>query len=430
MVTPNKLRKTSNGENREMDFDNDYQDIILKGVTPFYDDELGRGTYGRVYTVDYYGTICVAKEIYPILVEGDGQEQVMQTAASFMRECRQCSSLRHPNIIQFLGVYYPALGTAVERVSLLPAIVTEMMENSLTTLVKKYEKIPFCIKYSIVHDISLGLRYLHYHDPPIVHCDLTPNNILLTAHHVAKISDVGVAKVINATSRKALTRALGTSDFMPPESLARNPVYDCSMDVFSFAGIILHTFNQQWPSPSEQVKFDPVTRAMIALSEVERRQEYLDKMQGEAESLRPLVERCLDNDPAVRPIIAAVCERIQISRGVNFKESKDIMTLHQQIQQKDKKIDEFAKEIEQLQTTVEQMRDDINIKDAEIDQLKSEKEDITLLLVSFITLIVALIYIWVCSISVYISSQHQWTPPQVKQQAYQQKFLSSLKGIL
>ena len=85
----------------------------------------------------------------------------------------------------------------------MPAIVMEMMENSLTTLVKKYEKIPLYIKYSIVHDISLGLHYLHYHDPPIVHCDLTPNNILLTAHHVAKISDVGVAKVINATSRKS-----------------------------------------------------------------------------------------------------------------------------------------------------------------------------------------------------------------------------------
>ena len=385
-----------------MDFDEDYQDIILKGVTPFYDDELGRGTYGRVYTVDYYGTICVAKEIYPFLVEGDGQEQAKQIAAFFMRECRQCSSLRHPNIIQFLGVYYPALpGTAVERVPLLPAIVMEMMENSLTTLVKKYEKVPLCIKYSIVHDISLGLRYLHNHDPPIVHCDLTPNNILLTVHHVAKISDVGVAKVINATSRKALTRALGISDFMPPESLTRNPVYDCSMDVFSFAGIVLHTFNQQWPSPSEQVKFDPATRAMIALSEVERRQEYLDKMQGEAESLRPLVEKCLDNDPAVRPIIATVCERIRISRGVNIKESKDIITLHQQIQQKDKKIDEFTKEIVQLQTTVEQMRDDINIKDAEIDQLKSEK-DMTVLPVSFIMLIVALIYVGLHNICVYI----------------------------
>ena len=55
----------------------------------------------------------------------------------------------------------------------------------------KHEKIPVHIKYSIVHDVSLGLCYLHNHDPPIIHWDLSPNNVLLTAHHVAKISDQG-----------------------------------------------------------------------------------------------------------------------------------------------------------------------------------------------------------------------------------------------
>ena len=215
-----------------------------------------------------------------------------------------------------------------------------------------------------------------------------PNNILLTAHHVAKISDVGVAKVIKATSRKALTIAPGTFDFMPPESLTRNPVYDCSMDVFSFAGIVLHTFNQQWPSPSEQVEFDPVTRKMMALSEVQQRQKYLDKMQGEAESLRSLVEECLDNDPAVRPTIATVCERIRIRRGVDVRESKDIITLHQKIEQKDRTIDQLGVEIKQLQTTVQQLRDDVDIRDTEIDQLKSENKDVTcrLMPVSFTTL--------------------------------------------
>ena len=81
--------------------------------------------------------------------------------------------------------------------------------------------IPIHIKYSIIHDVSLGLCYLHNHDPPIVHRDLSPNNVLLTAHHVAKISDLGVAKVIKADSRKTMTKAPGTVDFMPPEALAK-----------------------------------------------------------------------------------------------------------------------------------------------------------------------------------------------------------------
>ena len=90
--------------------------------------------------------------------------------------------------------------------------------------------------------------------------------------------------------------------------------------MFSFAGIILHTFNQQWPSPSEQVEFDPKTRTRVALSEVEWHQQYLDKMIGEAEVLGPLVEECLDDDPAVRPTIASVCERIQVSKDAYMLE--------------------------------------------------------------------------------------------------------------
>jgi len=139
-------------------------------------------------------------------------------------------------------------------------MVMEMMAESLTGLVDKHEKIPVCIKFSIVHDVPRGLCYLRNHDPPIVHWDLSPNNILLTTHHVTKIGDLGVAKVIRTGTNRTMTRAPGTIDFMRPESHTDNPVYGPSLDVFSFGGIVLHTFNQQWPHPLEQVYFDPKTK--------------------------------------------------------------------------------------------------------------------------------------------------------------------------
>ena len=309
------------------------QGFLLKGVTLLNRKELGRGAYGKVYEVKYCKTVCAAKEIHSILIEDVGETERRLTIESFLRECRQCSMLHHPNVIQFLGVYYPIGAGGTDKMRL-PVMVMEMMADSLTSFVDKHKKIPVHIKYSIVHDASLGLCYLHNHDPPIVHRDLSPNNVLLTAHHVAKISDMGVAKVIKADSRKTMTKAPGTVDFMPPESLAKKPVYGPPMDVFSFAGIILHTFNQQWPSPTEQVQFDPKTRKMVALSEVERRQQYLNKMKGEAEVLRPLIEECLDYDPAVRPTIATVCERIQVSKDAYMKDCpQECITLYQQVEQ-------------------------------------------------------------------------------------------------
>ena len=347
-----------------MAYNDNFEGLQLKGVTELNRDELGRGAYGIVYAVKYCQTICAAKQIHSILVEGVGQVEMQRTIESFMRECQQCSRLRHPNVIQFLGVYYPTEEGGTNRMRL-PVMVMEMMADSLTSFVEKHEKIPVHIKYSIVHDVSLGVCYLHNHDPPIVHRDLSPNNVLLTAHHVAKISDLGVAKVIKADSRKTMTKAPGTVDFMPLEALSVSPVYGPPMDVFSFAGIILHTFNQQWPRPVDSINFDPKTRKRVALSEVERRQQYLDKMIGEAEVLRPLVEECLDDDPAVRPTIATVCERIQVSKDVYMKESpQDVITVLQQMEQqkmeneklrndnkqKNNKIEQLTKENEQMRT--------------------------------------------------------------------------------
>ena len=69
---------------------------------------------------------------------------------------------------------------------------------------------------------------------------------------------------------------------------------------------------------------------MIALSEVERRQEYLDEMTGEAEVLRSLVEECLDYDPIVRPSIATVCKRIQSNKDACMKDfPQNFMVLYQ-----------------------------------------------------------------------------------------------------
>jgi len=245
-------------------------------------------------------------------------------------------------------------------------MVMEMMADSLSSFVEKYQNIPAHIKFSIIHDVSLGLCYLHHHEPPIVHRDLSPNNILLTTQPVAKISDLGVAKVIRADNRNKMTKVPGTADFMPPECFTVNPVYGTPMDIFSFAGIVLHTFNQQWPTPSQQVQFDPQTRKRMALSEVERRQQYLDKMSGEGEALRPLVEECLDDDPAVRPTITTVCKGVQSSMDViwskeSLRHQHNIMILHQKIEKMSNEIIDQNTENARLHATIKQVENNSEV---------------------------------------------------------------------
>ena len=130
---------------------------------------------------------------------------------------------------------------------------------------------------------------------------------------IAKIADLGVAKLVNVNdtiSAQYHTKAPGTMHFMPPEAVQDNPKYNTSLDVFSYGGIILHTINGEWPTPSKATIYDTVKRQVVGFSEVERRRGHLDKMTGEAKALRSLVEACLDNDPAKRPPIRWLSRRM------------------------------------------------------------------------------------------------------------------------
>ena len=285
------------------------RDLYLTGVSPNGND-IGVGTYGKVFEVEFCGTVYAAKEIYSILVQGVRREEFEATKKAFLTECLQSSSLGHANVVTFLGVYNPG------GQSLLPVLVMERMQESLTSVVEKCPNIPMYVKLSMLLDVSRGLWYLHAHHPPIVHQDLSPNNVLLTSQFVAKISDLGIAKVIQAGSKKTKTRAPGTVDFMPPEALLETPEYGPPLDVFSYGGVILHVVNQEWPKPLHYVMTDPTTKKRVALSEVQRRKEHIDKMSGDPAGLQSLVEQCLDDDSAVRPPTSDVSGRIKRMKEV------------------------------------------------------------------------------------------------------------------
>ena len=277
-------------------------------------EEIGRGAYGRVYTVKYCGLICAAKEIHPVLFGDDvGQEERGRVREGFLRECHHCSELKHPNIVRFIGVYYP------KGDSNIPAMIMELMDEGLVSYMKKLPKDALMKKDSILVDVAEGLSYLHSQWPVVIHRDLSPNNILLKKGKgeipIAKISDLGVAKIIKADDRKTqhmLTKVPGTVDFMPPEAFARSPVYGVGIDVFSYGGIMLFVATHKWPTPTEQVEVDPVTNNLAARTEVERRKEYIDEMTGELDGYKPLVKACLSNNPAVRPPMSAVSRALKV----------------------------------------------------------------------------------------------------------------------
>ena len=264
---------------------------------------IGKGSYGRVIQVYVHGTLCAAKEVHPVLVELVTARNFEATKYSFLSECVKASRILHPNVVQMLGVYYPTPEAK------LPWLVMELMETSLKSFLEKYnkEKVPFHIKLSMLLDTAQGLEFLHAQD--IVHRDLSSNNILLTNQLVAKVADLGVAKVITHNKMKIQTQTPGTRHFMPPEALPVRPRYGKAIDVFSLACIALHIVSYKWPEPKDRVQQDPITPALTALTEVQRREDYLQLCSSLP--LKKLITLCLHNQPDQRPDISAVCKTLK-----------------------------------------------------------------------------------------------------------------------
>ena len=273
---------------------NTFEDLVLTEIKLM--KEVGAGAYGKVFVTEYYGTVCAAKEFNFNLSLETSSKGFQKTKEDVFKKCQRILQLRHPNIVQFLGVYYKPGSSTV------PLLVMEMMDSSLNTLLKGYPNIPIATKLSILLGVSLGLKFLHSQKPSVVHRNLSSNNILLTPHLQAKISDVGVAVIV---PEKSLKKYMKTTCFVAPEiskstGTTASKIFDPSVDVFSYGVITLHTITQQWPEPKRQLN-----------SKVNWYQPYVDKVISDDKELGLLVVGCLDDVPNKRPSIDKMSDKIK-----------------------------------------------------------------------------------------------------------------------
>ena len=202
--------------------------------------QLGVGSYGIVEELEINSLICAGKRIHEALIAA-GNAGVQRIAGKYVQECQLMSDMRHPHIVQFLGVcFLPD--------SSLPVLVMERLPMSLDDLLKKIPDIPLAVKRSMLADVSKGLVYLHNRSSPIIHRDLSATNILLNSAMVAKISDLGNSRIIDQLLMSCIP---GTPSYMPPEALYSLPGceadrshYGTEMDIFSFGHLSLFTITQ------------------------------------------------------------------------------------------------------------------------------------------------------------------------------------------
>ena len=261
-------------------------------------EQLGTGSYGTVFKVKCDDLPCAGKILHPTLFQFNDSQAMRQ----FQKECSLLSGLRHPNIVQFLGLYTYDQAT-------LPVLLMEFMDESLTRFLEQSHKpLPYQTQVNICYDIALALSYLHSNG--IIHRDLSSNNVLLIgAGSKAKVADFGMAKLfdVNRTTRPLQTKRPGTEVYMSPEALDNPSHYTTELDCFSFGVLGIQIITRLFPNPGTRIKHTR-HRPQVCL-ETERHKSHIDLIDPTHPLLR-IATNCLSYSEEERPSASDLCHRL------------------------------------------------------------------------------------------------------------------------
>ena len=388
------------------------QAVGFKAIQLFKDQVLGIGSYGKVFRAKCNELLCAAKLIHETLFDPTAEQLVAPQREHrlpmrrFEQECQFLSTVRHPNVVQYLGIYEdPDTG--------LPALLMELMDDSLTHFLESStQPIPYHIAVNICHDIALALSFLHSND--IVHRDLSSNNVLLIGNVRAKVTDFGMARLGDQNPRAThltFTLCPGTDVFMPPEAVRDRPVYTEKIDCFSFGVITLQMLTRKFPKPGDRRKVIEISHpdlpggiAEVPVSEIERRQNHISEVDPDHPLLQVTLD-CLKDRDIERPSAQQLCERVaalkesqeygesvratqernMAEQGRREERERELRSLRQQhdevVRQKDEVIAAGQEEMEQLRRENEQHAEviaasqrQLGQKEDEIVQLRREEE--------------------------------------------------------
>ncbi|KAK3036660.1 hypothetical protein RJ639_030229 [Escallonia herrerae] len=283
-----------------------YEDIIK--ATNDFDMRycIGTGGYGSVYKAELpCGKVVALKKLHRL----EAAEPTFDK--SFKNEVKVLSNVRHRNIVKLYG------HCLHNRCMFL---VYEYMERGSLFCVLRDDvealELDWGKRVNIVKSIAHALCYLH-HDCtlPILHRDISSNNILLNSKLEAFVADFGAARLIHPDSSNQTLRA-GTYGYIAPE-LAYTMAVTEKCDVYSFGVVALETIMGKHPGEFLS-SLRSLSGQVIALSDVlDPRLSHPPDAVVEQDLVLvvTLALACISSDPKMRPTMEFVSQEFLFARS-------------------------------------------------------------------------------------------------------------------
>ncbi|KAK9812343.1 hypothetical protein WJX73_004122 [Symbiochloris irregularis] len=227
----------------------------------------------------------------------------LSTLQSLEREVDILASIRHPNVVLFMGMVLDP-----------PLIVSEWCaRGSVYDILSKAAQNPRLAAQLTWHrrlcmalDAAKGVYQLHKHDPQIIHADLKSPNLVCDGNWRVKVTDFNLSRVVGDREYPA-SQVANNPRWQAPEVIASHKMTERS-DVFSF-GVVL------WELITMQLPWDNMNpfQIMRALTEGERLDlpdpTPVEAAAGEGpivKGLTDLIAKCWAHDPAARPTFPTI----------------------------------------------------------------------------------------------------------------------------
>ncbi|XP_044497143.1 G-type lectin S-receptor-like serine/threonine-protein kinase SD2-5 [Mangifera indica] len=198
----------------------------LSKATKCFSTKVGQGGFGSVYLgVLPNGTQLAVKKL-----EGIGQGK-----KEFRAEVSMIGNIHHVHLVRLKGF----CAEGVHRLLVYEYMANSSLDKWIFKTDNESQLLSWSTRFNIAVGTAKGLAYLHEEcEVKIVHCDIKPENVLLDDHFTAKVSDFGLAKLMNREESLVYTTLRGTRGYLAPEWITNNPISEKS-DVYSYGMVLL-----------------------------------------------------------------------------------------------------------------------------------------------------------------------------------------------
>ncbi|KAL9673874.1 hypothetical protein QQ045_030136 [Rhodiola kirilowii] len=267
---------------------------------------IGEGGYGVVFRgVLPDGSLVAVKN----LMNNKGQAE-----REFKVEVEAIGKVRHKNLVGLVG--YCVDGN--KRMLVYEYVDNGNLEQWLHGDVGPSSPLTWEIRMKIAIGTAKGLAYLHEGlEPKVVHRDVKSSNILLDRKWNAKVSDFGLAKLLESEKSHVTTRVMGTFGYVSPEYASTGMLTEAS-DVYSFGVLLMEIITGRIPvdysKPPEEMNLIDWFKSKVASRQGEEVVDPLIVIQPTPRQLKRVLLvclRCIDMDVTKRPKMGQIVHMLE-----------------------------------------------------------------------------------------------------------------------